>query len=422
MGETDLRPAARSGLIVAALAAVVFLALAVALVPWEWIPGQRVTPVDASSVFTADQIDRAEDVSWMQRLPSWGNIALGLVASLWLGFSRTGSRLLARLPGPWWVRVVIGSGVITGAGALVRIPLAARIQEVRRDAGLSVQEWGSWALDQVIGFLVAWVFAAIALVVLVAVIRKAPRTWPVWAAAAAASLAFAGSFVYPVVVEPLFNNFSSLPAGDLRTEIFALAEKEKVPIDDVLVADASRRTTTLNAYVSGFGSTRRVVLYDNLLTGLPQPEIEVIVAHELGHAQHRDVLIGTTLGAVGAAIGVGLLGWLLTRPWLLRRCGAQGPGDPRLVGAVLALSAVGALVASPVQNTISRAVEARADRTSLEATGETATFISMQRQLTLRSLNDPTPPRVSHFWFGSHPTVLYRIGLANQVAQLAEQR
>lgn len=413
MGE---RPAAaRTGLVVALVAALAFVILAVVAVPWGWLPGERVHPVDANSVFTAAQIERNEHVSWMFRLVSWGNLALGLMASLWLGFTSSGGRLLRGLPGPWAVRIVLGTGVVLGVVMAVRVPLSVRAHSVARDAGLSSQGWGSWAIDEAVALAIAWVFTAIGLLVVLAIARRAPKTWPAWAAAAAAALAFAGSFIYPVAVEPLVNNFSSLPEGPLRTEIFKLAEAEDVPVDDVLVADASRRTTTLNAYVSGFGSTRRVVLYDNVLSGLPQPEIEVIVAHELAHAKHRDVLVGTALAAAGSAFGVGLLGWLLTDRRLLRRARSAGPEDPRIVGAILALAAVGTLAASPVQNTISRAVEARADRTSIEATGEIDTFISMQRELTLRSLSDPTPPWLSQFWFGSHPTVLQRVGLAEQL-------
>lgn len=407
---------------VAIIAGAAFVILAAVLVPWEWLPGQRVHAVDADSVFTAAQIDHNEHISWMLRLPSWGNLLISLLVSLWLGFTRSGERLLSRLPGRWWLQVFLGTGLVIGVGELARVPLRVRSEVVSRDAGLSSQSWGSWAADELISFAIAWVVTAIGVLVVIAIVRKAPRSWPAWAAAAAAALAFLGSFVYPVAVEPLLNNFTSLPAGELRTEIFALAKAEGVPIDDVLVADASRRTTTLNAYVSGFGSTRRVVLYDNVLTGLPRPEIEVIVAHELGHAKHNDVLLGTALGAVGSALGVGLLGWLLTSPRLLRRAGAHGPADPRIVGALLALIAVGTLAASPVQNTISRAIEARADRTSLEATGATDTFISMQRKLTLRSLSDPTPPWLSQFWFGSHPTVLQRVGLAQQMAQQMARR
>ena len=90
-----------------------------------------------------------------------------------------------------------------------------------------------------------------------------------------------GSFVYPVLVEPLFSSFTPLPDGPLRTGVLELAEVEGVHVDDVLEADASRRTTTLNAYVSGFGSTRRVVLYDNLVRDVPEDQVLSVVAHEL---------------------------------------------------------------------------------------------------------------------------------------------
>src|SRR5215207_4472103 len=171
-----------------------------------------------------------------------------------------------------------------------------------------------------------------------------------------------GSFAYPLLVEPLFNQFTPLPDGPLRTAVLRLADDEGVPVDDVLEADASRRTTTLNAYVSGYGSTRRVVLYDNLVRDVPQNQVLSVVAHELGHARHDDVLAGSLLGAAGAVLGMGLLGVVLAG----RRRGDE-PEDPRrasdpaAVPRVLALVAVAGLLASPVQNGISRRIETRAD-------------------------------------------------------------
>jgi len=106
---------------------------------------------------------------------------------------------------------------------------------------------------------------------------------------------------------------------------------------------------------------------------------------------------------------------LLSRRRLREQVGVDGLGDPRVVPLLLALAVVGSLLASPVQNTISRAIEARADRSALEATGDTGTFIAMQKQLALRSLSDPTPPAWSQFWFGSHPTVLQRIGMGESL-------
>ena len=185
-------------------------------------------------------------------------------------------------------------------------------------------------------------------------------------------------------------------------------------VDDVLVADASRRTTTLNAYVSGFGSTRRVVVYDNLVDDLPEDEALSVVAHELAHAQHSDVVTGSVLGAAGAVFAVGLLALVVGAVGERRRLTMA---DPAVVPLLLALAALATLATSPVQNTISRQIETRADVDALAATDDPDAFEKMQRQLALRSFSDPTPPAWSQFWFGSHPTSLQRIAIARQFAE-----
>jgi STE24 endopeptidase len=248
------------------------------------------------------------------------------------------------------------------------------------------------------------VATSIALVVLVGVARRWPRAWPAAAGVLMAGLVMLGSFVYPLLVEPLFNHFEPLPDGPLRTQVLALADQEGVQVDDVLVADASRRTTTLNAYVSGFGSSRRVVVYDNLVDDVDDRQVLSVVAHELGHARHDDVLTGSLLGAAGALFGVGLLGLLV-----------GGVAEPRQVPRVLALAAVATLLVSPVQNAISRRIEARADVASLRATHDPQAFIEVQKELARKSLADPTPYAVTQFWFGSHPTTLQRIALAERL-------
>jgi STE24 endopeptidase len=411
------RPSLRLSLAVTVVAGVAFAVVAGLVVPWHWLPGGHVEAVPARQVFSDAQIAHGEHVSGLLRHAAWANLVVSLLVAGLLGFTPLGSRVVARLPGRWWSKVVLGCLTVVLVGAIASLPLAWSAQRVELAEGLSRQSWGGWFGDRGLDLLVGWVFTAVGLLVVIGLARLAPRTWPLWAGLAAASLAMLGSFVYPVVVEPLFNDFTPMKAGPVRTDILALAQREHVHVDDVLVADASRRTTTLNAYVSGFGSTRRVVVYDTLLDGLPQSQIEVIVAHELGHARHDDVLTGTVLGALGSAFGIGLLGLVLGWSGLRRRAEVDALADPRIVPLLLALVSVGALLASPVQNTISRAIEARADRSSLEATGETDTFVAMQKQLALRSLADPTPPAWSQFWFGSHPTVLQRIGLAEELAR-----
>jgi STE24 endopeptidase len=399
------RRVAAGAVVVGALA---FVIIAVLLVPWDPIPGGPLHPPSASSVFTAEQIQRAEDYSGTQRLLSWASLAVSLAVACVLGFTSIGSRFVDRVRGPWWWRVVVAVAALAVVGRLATLPFSIVLRHRALEFGLSNQAWGAYAVDVAKGLAVGVVATSIALVVLVGVARRWPRAWPAAAGLLLGGLVLLGSFVYPLLVEPLFNNFEPLPDGPLRTQVLELADQEGVQVDDVLVADASRRTTTLNAYVSGFGSSRRVVVYDNLVDDVDDRQILSVVAHELGHARHDDVLTGSLLGAAGALFGVGLLGLLI---------GGQGRmGDPRYVPRVLALVAVATLLASPVQNGISRRIETRADVDSLRATHDPEAFAEMQKQLALTSLADPTPYAWSQFWFGSHPTTLQRIALAERFA------
>jgi STE24 endopeptidase len=155
-----------------------------------------------------------------------------------------------------------------------------------------------------------------------------------------------------------------------------------------------------------------VVLYDNLVDDVPRDQTLSVVAHELAHAKHDDVRTGSLLGAAGAVFGVGLLALVLGA---LAARGRPAMRDPAVVPLVLALLAIGTLLSSPVQNTISRQIETRADVDALEVTHDAAAFEAVQRQLALRSLADPTPPRITQFWFGSHPIGLTRIAIARQL-------
>ncbi len=394
------------------VSALVFAVLCAFLVPWSWVPGGHLVDVRGGEVFSDAQLQRARTYSSMQRHLGWASLAVSLAVALTLGLTRLGAQLVRLVPGPWWVKALLGTLAILLVGGLATLPFDLVIRGNALDYGLTNQSLAGWLRDWATSLLVSWVFAGITVLVVLVCARRSPRRWPLWVGFVGAMLAVLGSWVYPVVVEPLFNHFTPLPRGELRTKILALADKEQVPVSDVLVADASRRTTTLNAYVSGFGSTRRVVLYDNLVEDVPEREALVVVAHELGHARHHDVATGTLLGAVGVVFGSGLLGLLLSRRRLLDRAGVPDAGAPEVVALLLALAAVGNLLASPVQNTISRAVEARADRASLEATGDYRGFERMQVQLATRSLSDDDPPWLSQFWFGSHPTALQRIGMA----------
>lgn len=403
---------------VAAGALVLFVVLAWWLVPWSWVPGGELRAAAPGDVFSPEQVARAEEYASVRRYLGWASYFLSLAVSLALGLTPWGARLVRRATGRlrWWVGVPVAVLVVLLVGRLVTWPFSVAIRRRNLAYGLTEQGWGGWAVDYGKSLLVGWVLTTLLVLVVLAAARRSPRWWFAWAGGLAAGLLLAGSFVYPVVVEPVFNRFEPMPAGPLRTSVLRLAEQQGVALDDVLVADASRRTTTLNAYVSGFGGTRRIVVYDNLLTDLRPDEARVVIAHELAHARHEDVVVGTLLGAVGVVLGVALLALLLDSPSVRRRSGVDGPADVGVVPLVLALAALASFLVSPVQATISRAVEVRADRDALAATGEAEVFVAMQRELARASLSDPTPPTLAHLWFGSHPTVLQRAGLPASLA------
>jgi len=392
-----------------ALGGLGFAAVAWWFVPWHPVPWRLGPPVSPTDVFTADQIDRAESYAHTARLLGYASLAVSLVVVSLLGFTPWGRRLVDRIRGPWPVTVALAAFLVLLAGRLATLPLALVLRDHVHDYGLSDQPLSAWFVDRGTGLLVQTVTAAIALIVVIGAARRWPRAWPAVAATGLGALVMLASFVYPVLVEPLFNNFDSLPDGPLRTEVLRVADREGVPVDDVLVADASRRTTTLNAYVSGFGNTRRVVLYDNLVNDVPRDEVLSVVAHELGHAKYDDVLVGSVLGALGTVAALGLLGLLLA-PY---RGSDRRPG-PRSVPLLLALVAWGSLLAAPLENGISRRIETRADVTALETTHDPDAFIAVQKQLAVRGHSDPTPPAWSQFWFGSHPSVLERVRMASR--------
>jgi STE24 endopeptidase len=388
-----------------------FVLLAALLVPWDPVPGGRLTPPGADTVFTAEEIRRAEDFSSWARVWSWSALAVSLLTACAFGFTRLGPALVERMPRPWVVRVVLAVAALQLVGRVVTLPFAIMLRRLVRRYGLSEQSWSAYAVDLLKGQAVGLVVVSVAVIALVACARRWPRAWPAVSGALLGVLVLLGSFVYPLLVEPLFNDFTPLPDGPLRVRILELADREGVEVDDVLVADASRRTTTLNAYVSGIGASRRVVVYDTLVEDLSEAQALSVVAHELAHARHQDVVTGSLLGAAGAAVGTGLLGLLVPTGGARRDV-----RDPRTVPRLLALVAVAGLLAAPVQNGISRRIETRADVDALRATHDPEAFVGMQVQLARRSLADPTPPALSAFWFGSHPTTLERIAVAERFA------
>jgi len=367
--------------------------------------------VDVQGYFTAFQLDRAEDFRSVQRLLGVGGLVAG-TATLALLTWRPPRRVSERLGR----RPILG-GAAAAAGlslllVVVELPLSALRHDRSVEVGLSTQSWLPWLGDLAKSAGIDALFAGAGGALAMALIRRFRRNW--WAPAAVVIVAFGviTIWLFPVVIDPLFNKFEPLRPGPTRSDVLELAKEAGVDVGQVYRVDASRRTTAANAYVGGLGKTKRVVLYDNLISGFPRDQMRLVVAHELGHQRHKDLLRGLLWLALVAPAGTFLAQVLAER--FARR---DGLADPRRKPGPVVLPAVALAIAivsfglGAASNVLSRQVEARADAFSLRLTHDPAAFVQFQRRLALRNVSDPDPPASTQFLFGTHPTAAERIGI-----------
>jgi STE24 endopeptidase len=381
------------------LVAAALVVVIVTTTPWHLIDLPKPDP---ALDFTSAEIDRQQ--RFRHALLPWSTTSwvLSVLVPLLIGFSPLGRRLYDVLKiRRWWLAVpvlVAGLGLVT---SVITLPTDALAEQVTRDYGLSTESWGLWLRDRAVN----WLLMSLALVAIALGLIALAKKWRTWwwapAAIAGAVLVLGVSFAYPVLVEPRFNDFTSMAPGTQRDAFMQLAREDGVPVKDVLVADASKRTTALNAYVSGFGSTRRLVVYDTLLKDATPAQVRLVVAHELGHAAEDDVLHGTLIGTLGAAFAVVLLRLLL---------GAR-MADPRRTALLLALIVSGTTLAAPVQNLVSRKIEARADYHSLRLTNDPKDFVEMQHALSVTNISGLEPSAWRYWMFATHPTPPERIAM-----------
>jgi len=363
-------------------------------------------PVEAEQYFTPLQIERAEDFRGLQEILGLAGLGVG-IATLVVLVWRPPRRVLERLEG----RPLLG-GAAAGAGialllVVTGLPIRAWMRSRSLDVGLATQSWPDWAVDVLKAAGIGAVTAAIGGLVAVALIRRFPRNW--WAPGAVLLVAYGviTIWLYPVVIDPVFNKFEPLRPGPLRHDVLELAEQAGVDVGEVYRVDASRRTSAANAYVNGLGHSKRVVLYDNLIDDFPPDEVRVVVAHELGHQKHDDLLRGLAWLALVAPAGTFLTQVLTERFAGSRRPRRAGAAILPAVALAVTLAGLGLGCAS---NALSRQVEATADSFALDLTRDPDDFIRFERRITVRNVADPDPPRLLHLLFDTHPTTLERIG------------
>jgi STE24 endopeptidase len=390
------------------------LALAVVIVGIWWTSGLGRTPADPRRFFTEDQITRANQYQGPRYVAFAVGTAVGLAVLAVLAFTPAGDLLLRPVRSWPWPLAAAASVLLTMVVlTLARLPVSIwRGYFHERAWGFSTQSVAGWFGDWGKALALSVGISALVLTGLIALIRLLPRAWPVAAAVAGAAVVVVLSYLAPVLFEPLFNRFAPLEDRELAAELMGLADRAGVPVREVLVADASRRTTKENAYVSGIGATRRLVVYDTLLERAARDEVALVVAHELGHRREHHVEWATLVGAVATGAGVLVLWLLLRSDSVLGAARAAGPGDPRIVPLVILMATVLNLVTLPPSNWISRRFERAADRFALDLTGDREAYVRTERGLALRNLADLDPGPLTYRLLFTHPAPAERVALA----------
>ncbi|HET8975844.1 MAG TPA: M48 family metallopeptidase [Solirubrobacterales bacterium] len=380
---------------------------------WLLRPREVIEPVavDEAAYFPAEQVARATDYREGQRALMIGGIAAQGAVLVLLVAGRPGvaRRALERAG----ERPVLG-GAAAGAGLAVTLGIASLpfdvwAHERAADVGISTQDLGAWSVDWLKSAGIGAVLAGGVATAALALIRRAPRRWWVPGSAVVVALAAAFTWLAPVVLAPLFNDFEPLEEGTARADVLELGERADVEIGEVYRVDASRRSTAINAYVGGLGPTKRVVLYDTLLDDLGRGERRSVVAHELAHVENRDIPRALLFVAISAPLA--LLFVAGASRVLAARTGAE-PGTPASLPALAIAFAAASFVVGVAGNQLSREVEAKADTDALELTADPQAMIALQQRLAARNLSDPSPPGWSRVLFGTHPTSVERIGMA----------
>lgn len=426
MADVDARPVRRSGAVVAGhvCAAVIVVAGVAAALVRPLAPDLGPIP-DPGRWFEPAFLDSVT----AYRTPLYAGALLTLVVRvavpLLVAFTRPGRRMVERIVRRVGSRrpALAAAGVVVTvvvAVDVVLLPLAFWAGYVHEGAwGFRTQGLPGWAYDWLAARLPLWVGAAVASAGAWAVVARLPRTWPPVLALAGAGLTAALVSVAPVLLEPLRFDHAPLEAGEVRDAVQAVVDTSGAEIDEILVADASRRTTKHNGYVSGLGPTRRIVLYDTLIAGQSPHEVAMVMAHELGHHRHRDVLRGTLSAAAGTVVVVYLLSALVVHR--VRTGRQRGPADPRAAAAVLAAVVVLSTVTMPLQNAVSRRAEAAADLAALELTGDPGTYLSKSESIARANLSDPVPPRWVYLLWSTHPPAAARLEMGERWPDLQQR-
>jgi STE24 endopeptidase len=302
---------------------------------------------------------------------------------------------------------------VTGVAlSIVALPFAWYAQfRLEQRFGFNTTTMKVWVLDRVKGFLLALLLGYPLLTLVLKLIEWTGANWWAWAAAVVVAFQLLLLLIAPAIIMPLFNKFTPLSEGPLRERLFALARRTDFPTRSIEVMDGSKRSRHSNAFFTGFGRFRKIVLFDTLLTQLTEPELESVLAHEIGHYKKRHVVKALAVSIAGIIVALAVIALLARQQWFYHAFGFEYQGGFSAANVAPAMLLFGLLAgtvtfwASPLIYIWSRRFEYEADAFARATMGEAQALIEALRKLTEKNLSNLTPhPLYSGFYY-SHPTL-----------------
>jgi len=357
--------------------------------------------------------EKAREYAGITRRLFFVNLALGAVFLLVLLFSGLSSGLRNLLDFPQSARVALYFLIVMVSYGIVSAPLdfySGYILPHRY--GLSCQSLRSWLADEAKGGILALTLGAALVVVIYLCLLEFPQTWWLLAFAFVVLVSVVLSNLAPVLILPLFFKTKPLDDPELRKRLLSLAERSQTKIRDVFQINFSSKTTAGNAMLMGWGNTRRIVIGDTMLQRYAPEEIEVVMAHELGHHRHGDIVRLIVVQSALMLLGFYLVNLVLNRA--VSGLNLEGVSDVAALPLLALVLASFTLVLSPLANAYNRHLEEAADRFSLNATANPEAFATMLTKLTDQNLSESEPSWWSELLFYDHPPYSKRLETANR--------
>ena len=350
-------------------------------------------------------------------LPLWGTLVAVLVDGFLLKFRVVAAfrDFAERRFKRRFLVVGLTALLYTLAGTIITLPWTIYTAFFReKQYGLMSQTFGEWAGEQAIGLGISLVIAPLAIIAIYAVIRSAPRMWWLWGTGLVGLFALFGAAIAPVYIAPLFNTYTELEQGPLRTKIEAVAAKYAIPAEHIYVFDASKQTKRISANVSGLGPTIRISLNDNLLNRTSEPEILAVMGHEMGHyvLNHvwRNVLWMLAIFGVGFFLVSRIAPRLIARYG--EKWGVRDVADPASLPVLAICLSLYMLVATPAIKTMIRTAESEADAFGLDAAQQPDGFAMTAMRLS--EYRKIEPSAIEEFLFYDHPSGATRVRMSMQ--------